>query len=139
MDHMRISGTSTEPSSVILSKKKRIICIKRNHSPGLRRWSCLQTKKDQRRSKFHLVGLENSETPSTSSVRPSDHWEDDMFLLGSSYLSWSVALSLTRRLGLHDGPCPNLLRCDRILILVPSDFQSRLLQPLDLRLRTDCA
>ena len=44
--------------------------------PCLLRWSCLQTSEGQRRSEFHLVGLENSETPSTSSVWPSDHRED---------------------------------------------------------------
>ena len=38
--------------------------------------SCLQTSEGQRRGEFHLVGLENSETPSTSSVWPSDHRED---------------------------------------------------------------
>ena len=47
-----------------------------NHSPGLLRWSCLQTKEGQRWSEFHLVGLENSERPSTSSVWPTDHRED---------------------------------------------------------------
>ena len=41
--------------------------------------------------------------------------------------------SLTRRWGLYCGPCPNLLREDRALILVPSDGQSGLLQSLDLR------
>ena len=44
--------------------------IQRNHPPGLLRWSCLQTKEGQRRYEFHLVGLENSETPSTSSYDP---------------------------------------------------------------------
>ena len=52
------------------------LCITRNRSPCLLRWSCLQTSEGQRRSEFHLVGLENSETPSTSSVWPSDHRED---------------------------------------------------------------
>ena len=50
--------------------------VSRNHSPCLLRWSCLQTSESQRRSQFHLVGLENSETPATSSVWPSDHRED---------------------------------------------------------------
>ena len=36
----------------------------------------VQTAEGQRRSEFHFVGLENSETPSTSSVWPSDHRED---------------------------------------------------------------
>ena len=39
--------------------------------PCLLRWSCLQTSEGQRRSEFHLVGLKNSETPSTSSVWPA--------------------------------------------------------------------
>ena len=52
------------------------LCITRNRSPCLLRWSCLQTSEGQRRSEFHLVGLENSETPSTSSIWPSDHRED---------------------------------------------------------------
>ena len=34
------------------------------------------SKKGQRQNEFHLVGLKNSETPSTSSVWPSDHRED---------------------------------------------------------------
>ena len=46
------------------------------HSPCLLRWFCLQTSEGQRRSEFHLVMLENSETPSTSSVWPSDHREN---------------------------------------------------------------
>ena len=36
----------------------------------------LQTKEGKRRSEFHLAGLKNSETPSSSSVWPSDHRED---------------------------------------------------------------
>ena len=47
-------------------------------------------------------------------------------------LPWSVALWLTRRLGLYDVSCQNLLRGDRVLILVPSNCFLRLLQPLDL-------
>ena len=39
----------------------------------------------------------------------------------STDLSWRVALWPTRRLGLYDGPCPNLLRGDKVLIFVPSD------------------
>ena len=38
----------------------------------------------------------------------------------SSYHSLSVALWLTRRLVLYDGPCLNLFRGDRVLIPVPS-------------------
>ena len=41
----------------------------------------LRTKGGQRRSEFLLVGLENSETPSTSSVWPGNHRED--------YRSWA--------------------------------------------------
>ena len=41
-----------------------IFCSKniylRNLSPGLLRWSSLQTKKGQRHTEFHLVGFENS-------------------------------------------------------------------------------
>ena len=37
----------------------------------------LQTKEGQMRSEFCLVGLSNSETPSTSIVWPSDHRADD--------------------------------------------------------------
>ena len=36
------------------------------------------------------------------------------------------------RWGLYDGPCPNLLRGYKVLIFVPSEFQSGLLQPSDL-------
>ena len=53
--------------------------------------------------------------------------------------SLSVALWLIRRLGLYDGSCLSLLRGDRVLIPVPSDCKSGLLQPLDLSSRTDCA
>ena len=37
-----------------------------------------------------------------------------------------------RRLVLYDGSCPNLLRSDKVLIFVPSDCKSGLLQPSDL-------
>ena len=47
-----------------------------HRSPCLLRWSCLQTKEGQRRCEFHIAGLENSETPSTLPVWPSDHRED---------------------------------------------------------------
>ena len=59
-----------------LLSKFGAISFSRNHSPSLLRWSCLQTKEGQRRSEFHLVGLESNETPSTSSVWPSAHRED---------------------------------------------------------------
>ena len=52
------------------------IFVKRNISPGLLRWSSLQTKEGQRHTEFHLVGFENSQTPSTTTVWPSDHRED---------------------------------------------------------------
>ena len=44
------------------------LCITRNHSPGLLRWSCIQILEGQRRRECHLVGLGNSETHATSSV-----------------------------------------------------------------------
>ena len=52
------------------------ICFGRNLSSRLLRWSSLQTKEGQIRSKFCLVGLLNSHTPSTSRVWPSNHRED---------------------------------------------------------------
>ena len=42
------------------------------------------------------------------------------------------ALWQTRRWGLYDRTCPNVLREDNALILVPSDCKSGLFQPLDL-------
>ena len=51
------------------------IFVKKNHSPGLLRWSCLQTKEGQRHTEFYLVGLKNSQTSSTT-VWPIDHRED---------------------------------------------------------------
>ena len=47
-------------------------------------------------------------------------------------LSSSIALWQTRWWGLYDRTCPNPLRGDKTLILVPSDCDPRLLQPLDL-------
>ena len=52
--------------------------FKRNLSPGVLRRSSLQTKESQRHTEFHLVGFENSQTPSTTTVWPSDHREDYM-------------------------------------------------------------
>ena len=52
------------------------IFVKRNLSSGLLRWSSLQIKEGQRHTEFHLVGFENSQTPSTTTVWPSDHQED---------------------------------------------------------------
>ena len=51
----------------------------------LLRKSCLQTKEGQRRSEFYLVGLENIQTPLTSSVWPSDHREDYRSCASSFY------------------------------------------------------
>ena len=56
------------------------IFVKRNLSPGLLWWSSLQTKEGQRHTEFLLIGFENSQTPSTTTVWPSDHRED--------YRSW---------------------------------------------------
>ena len=71
------------------------------HSPGLLRWSCLQTKEGERRKEFYLVGLESSETPSTSSVWPSDHREDYIgIVLGPStafYRSFLKRCTLTNK------------------------------------------
>ena len=53
------------------------LCLKRNHLPSLESWSCLLTEEGQRHSILHLVALESSETLSTSSVWPSEHWEDN--------------------------------------------------------------
>ena len=53
------------------------ICFWRNLSPGLLRWSSLQTKEGQMRSEFRLVGLLNSYTPSTLKLWPSDHRVDN--------------------------------------------------------------
>ena len=59
-------------------------------------------------------------------------------LFTASYRSFLKRCTrLTRRFGLYDGPCLNL-RGDRVLIPVPSDCKSGLLQPLDLSSRTDC-
>ena len=52
------------------------IFVKRNLSPGLLWWSSLQTKEGQRHTEFHLVEFENSQTPSTTTVWPSDHRKD---------------------------------------------------------------
>ena len=83
---------------------------------------CLQTKEGQRRSEFHLVGVENSQTSSTSPVWPSDHRENCRSCAWPFYnLVQIIPLWLTKRLGLYDGPCLNLLRGDRVLIPVPSD------------------
>ena len=83
------------------------IFVKRNLSPGLLRWSILQTKEGQRHTEFHLVGFENSQTPSTTTVWPSDHREDYRpIVLGPCTALYRPFLKhctlwLTRRLGLY--------------------------------------
>ena len=52
------------------------LCIKMNLSSGLLRWSSLQSTEGQRHTKFHLVGFENSKTPSNTTLWPIDHRED---------------------------------------------------------------
>ena len=48
--------------------------LKEYISPGFLQWSFFKLRRVK--PKAHLVGLEVSETPSTSSVWLSDHWED---------------------------------------------------------------
>ena len=55
--------------------RSKNICQKESLT-GLLRWSSLQTKEGQRNTEFLLVGFENSQTPSTTTVWPSDHRED---------------------------------------------------------------
>ena len=56
------------------------------------------------------------------------------------YRSFLKRCTLTNKaVGTICGPCLNLLKGDRVLIPVPSDCKSGLLQPLDLNSRTDCA
>ena len=55
--------------------RSKNICQKESLN-GLLRWSSIQTKEDQRHTEFHLVGFENSQTPSTTTVWPSDHRGD---------------------------------------------------------------
>ena len=62
--------------NLVIFRSKNINFVKRNLTPGLLRWSSLQTKEGQRHAEFHLVGFENSRTPSTTTVWPSDHRED---------------------------------------------------------------
>ena len=40
---------------------------------------------------------------------------------------------------LYDGPCPKQLRGNKVLSIIPSDYFSRLLQPLDFSSHTDWA
>ena len=107
-------------------------------SPGLLRWSSLQTKEGQRHTEFHLVGFENSKTPSTTTVWPIDHREDWTIglVLGPStvlYIPFQKHCTHTNKaVGTIWRPCPNLFRGDKVLIFVPSDCYSGLLQPSDL-------
>ena len=73
------------------------ICISRNHSSGLLRWSCLQTQEGQRGREFHLVGHGSSERPTTSSVWPSNHWEDYRSCALPLYRSFLKRCSLTNK------------------------------------------
>ena len=57
---------------------------------------------------------------------------DPSSALYKPFLKHCTLTNITRRRGLYDGPCSNLLRGDKVLIFVPSDCYSGLLQPLDL-------
>ena len=56
-----------------------------------------EIKEGQTRNQFHLVGLENSETPSTSSVWPSYHREDYMSCAWPFYRSFHKCCTLTNK------------------------------------------
>ena len=89
------------------------------------------------RSKFCLVGFENSKTHSTSKVWSKDHREDDRSCTWPFYslvqiFPKALQLWLARQLGLYNVTCPNLIRDDNALILVSSDSWSGLLKSLDL-------
>ena len=60
------------------------ICSGRNLSPGLPRWSSLQTKEGQMWSEFLSSGSKIVKHLRRRKVRPSDHREDDGYLLGPS-------------------------------------------------------
>ena len=113
-----ILGTSVQIWYHIVSG----ICFKRNHSAGLLRWSNLQTNEGQRHGAFHLVGLENCYTASTSTVWSSEHREDQRPCAWPFYnlvQTVSESLHYYLQVGLYDGHCLNLLRGDRVLIPVP--------------------
>ena len=72
-------------------------CFWMNHSPGLLWWSSIQIR-GQMRSKFRLVGLENSQSPSTSKVWPSDNWEQDKSCASTAlYMSFLKHYTLTNK------------------------------------------
>ena len=76
------------------------ICFGRNLSRRLLRWSSLQTKEDQIRRKFRLVGLLNSHTPSTSRVWPGNHREEHRScacLFYSLYISFLKHCTLSKQ------------------------------------------
>ena len=101
----------------ILGKIVSRICFWRNLSTSLLLWPCLQTKEGKK------CRLENSYTPSTSKVWPSDHREEYRSCSWPFYSPVQIfALWLTRRWGLYDGTFPNLIRGEKTLTLVPSIF-----------------
>ena len=77
------------------------------------------------RSEFHLVGLENSQTPSTSKVCPSVHQEDDRSCASPLHSLVQICPkafnSDLQGGGVYTTRRPNLLRGDKVPILVPSD------------------
>ena len=75
------------------------ICFGRKLSRRLLRWSSLQTKEGQIRSKFCLVGLLNSHTPSTSRVWPSNHREDHRSCACPFYSLYRPLPNVTRHSG----------------------------------------
>ena len=102
------------------------ICVKRNISSALLMWSSVQTKEGQRHTEFHLVCFENSQTPLATTTDPLIIERSLCLVVGPStaldrpFLK-HCTLTNTLRWGLYDGPCPNLLRGDKILIFDPSD------------------
>ena len=108
------------------------------------RSSCLQTKKGQR-LKFIFYFLENK------IVKRHRRWQHDTKITERTMglvlalspdmqiFSLSIILGLTRPWRLHDGPCPNLRRDDKVPSFVPTDCSWGLLHPLDLSSLTDWA
>ena len=102
--NMYLKESLTRSSTVILSTNQGGSKAKRISSRRARKWS----------NAFVVVSM----------TMRSSVWLKVLclpLLQPCTYHSLSVALWLTRRLGLYDGPCLNLLRGDRILIPVPSD------------------
>ena len=99
------------------------ICCGRNLSPGLLRWSSLQTKDGQMRSEFVSSGSKIVKRLRLRKYDP-ENIERAKGLALKALLQpctdhcLSIALWLTRRLGLA---CLNLLRGDRVLTPAPSD------------------